>query len=423
MLRQSTMASAQEPSLASASTISNVFSTEDIEYLTQHPDVIIAQEKLSKTNPCDKVYFTIPITDSIRNTLKNSLNLDVSNVSNIPMRWIKGDIAPHIDTGASKFENTYLVYMNDSEGNFILDTTSYPITSNTAFIFNEGILHKTENTGIIPRLLLGPMNEFAEPVGAPSTITYYDNYADAFANNANAIAYQFSTYILGDTSNINIINPSFNSYTLWRVGYIYGSPPPSGVYPNGFDLFTLGAGPYYMYPSAPCFLEGTQILASVNGEDKYVPIESLHKGDLVKTSRDGYKKVELIGHGEIQNPADNERIQNRLYKCSIANYQVLKEDLYITGCYSILVDNITDIQRQNTIKQLGKIFITDKKYRLMACIDERAEPYISEGKYTIWHFALEHVDEKMNYGVYANGGLLVETCSIYFLKNKSNMKF
>lgn len=57
----------------------------------------------------------------------------------------------------------------------------------------------------------------------------------------------------------------------------------------------------------------------------------------------------------------------------------------------------------------------------MACVDERAEPWNSQGTYTIWHFALEHYDEKMNYGVYANGGLLVETCSINFLKNKSNM--
>ena len=27
----------------------------------------------------------------------------------------------------------------------------------------------------------------------------------------------------------------------------------------------------------------------------------------------------------------------------------------------------------------------------------------------------------MNYGVYANGGLLVETCTINYLKNRSNM--
>jgi hypothetical protein len=41
--------------------------------------------------------------------------------------------------------------------------------------------------------------------------------------------------------------------------------------------------------------------------------------------------------------------------------------------------------------------------------------------YPIWHFALEHADEGMNYGVYANGGLLVETCSIRSLKSRSNM--
>jgi hypothetical protein len=85
------------------------------------------------------------------------------------------------------------------------------------------------------------------------------------------------------------------------------------------------------------------------------------------------------------------------------------------------VSAITDTQREDTIKQLGRIFVTDKKYRLMASVDERAEPWNSEGSYTIWHFALENTDEKMNYGVYANGGLLVESCSIHFLKNKSNM--
>jgi hypothetical protein len=57
----------------------------------------------------------------------------------------------------------------------------------------------------------------------------------------------------------------------------------------------------------------------------------------------------------------------------------------------------------------------------MACLDERAEPWNSEGEYTIWHFALENDDKKMNYGVYANGGLLVETCSINTMKNKSSM--
>jgi hypothetical protein len=48
-------------------------------------------------------------------------------------------------------------------------------------------------------------------------------------------------------------------------------------------------------------------------------------------------------------------------------------------------------------------------------------PGILRAAYTIWHFALENTDDGMNYGVYANGGLLVETCAIRTLKTKSNM--
>ena len=39
----------------------------------------------------------------------------------------------------------------------------------------------------------------------------------------------------------------------------------------------------------------------------------------------------------------------------------------------------------------------------------------------IYHVALEHNDEYMNYGIYANG-LLVESCSIDYLIKYSSMK-
>jgi hypothetical protein len=41
---------------------------------------------------------------------------------------------------------------------------------------------------------------------------------------------------------------------------------------------------------------------------------------LVKTSRDGYKKVVAIGKGVLENPDNDERTENRLYKCTPANY-------------------------------------------------------------------------------------------------------
>jgi len=251
--------------------------------------------------------------------------------------------------------------------------------------------------------------------------------------NGNNIASQGSTWIIADTP---YIYGDIGSYTAWKIGNINNGYPdliPTNTYYNGSDLTTLVADSYgytfYLYPANPCFLEGTKILCLIDDKEVYVPIETMKPGTLVKTSRDGYKKLKIIGKGEIFNPRNDERSENRLYKCSTENYPELTEDLYITGCHSILVDSITDIERENTIAKLGKIFITDKKYRLMACIDERAKPWINEDikgdkngvNYTIWHIALEHEDIKMNYGVYANGGLLVETCSLNFLTNRSSM--
>jgi hypothetical protein len=137
----------------------------------------------------------------------------------------------------------------------------------------------------------------------------------------------------------------------------------------------------------------------------------------------GFVPVVLIGKGSIENPGTDERTKNRLYKCSVSKYPQLKTDLYLTGCHSILEPDMTEKQKKETINHLGKLFVTDKKYRLMACVDERAEPWNSSGTYTIYHFALENENEKMNYGVYANGGLLVETCCIHFLNKMSNMEF
>ena len=178
---------------------------------------------------------------------------------------------------------------------------------------------------------------------------------------------------------------------------------------------------YNLYPAAPCFLEGTTILCELDGVEQYVAVEKLQKGTLVKTSLDGFKPVVLLGKGALQNPGDDARTENRLYKCTPGNYPDLTHDLFITGSHSILEFPITEKQKEDTVQHLGKLFVTDKKYRLMACVDDRAEPWNSKGTYAIWHFALENRDEGMNYGVYANG-LLVESCSIRFLKNKSNME-
>jgi hypothetical protein len=98
-----------------------------------------------------------------------------------------------------------------------------------------------------------------------------------------------------------------------------------------------------------------------------------------------------------------------------------EDELILTGCHCILVDEFKDAaEREKTIAVNRKIYITDDKYRLPACVDERAQIYEKSGTFPIYHLALENDDYYMNYGIYANG-LLVETSSQRYLKELSNM--
>ena len=107
-------------------------------------------------------------------------------------------------------------------------------------------------------------------------------------------------------------------------------------------------------------------------------------------------------------------IFDKVYKCTNANYPEIFEDLYITGLHAVLVDELTD-EQQTQIKGIynDSVYITDDKYRLPVCYDERSVLYETDNpeKVVIFHLALDHENENLNYGIYANG-LLVETTSI-----------
>jgi hypothetical protein len=170
--------------------------------------------------------------------------------------------------------------------------------------------------------------------------------------------------------------------------------------------------------AVPCFLEGTKILCMVDGVEKHVAVQTIRPGTLVKTVHHGFQPVKLIGSRPMVNVGGDIRDKNSLYLCTRAAYPELTEDLIITGCHSILVDQITDAHRQGIIDTLERVFVTDKKYRLPACVDERAAVCQKVGAFTVWHFALEHTDIKMNYGVYAHG-LLVESSPIWHMNTKN----
>ena len=175
----------------------------------------------------------------------------------------------------------------------------------------------------------------------------------------------------------------------------------------------------YAEPPYPCFKEGSKILT----DQGYKLIQDLRKGDLVKTLLHGFKPIDLIGKRDMYHPASKERIKDQLYQCSKDQFGEVFEPLVLTGCHSILVDVfVSQEQGEKSIEiNEGRLCITDKKYRLPACVDERASVYEIPGTYTIYHLALENDDYYMNYGIYANG-LLVETSSKRYLKELSGME-
>lgn len=226
---------------------------------------------------------------------------------------------------------------------------------------------------------------------------------------------------------------SYNAIGSWVQNslpfYVTGPSNQTLTFDNGivFPSYTetFGVTGVTIYSTDdPCFMEGTLISCMKENMELYVPIEQLyHSGNnyLVKTLRHGYKPIKIVGKKVLYNPGNNDRIKNRLYKLTPEKYSELFSPLYITGSHAVLVDVLTHKEIKDSEQLFEHIFVTDEKYRLFACIDERAEPYEETGYFTIYHLALETDDIWVNYGIYANG-LLVESCCIYNITEKSDME-
>ena len=281
-------------------------------------------------------------------------------------------------------------------GNFVIPTHSSPLISVTV---------SNGSTSIIANFAFNITT--LTSVTIPITVTSIGDFAFQLCTNLQSVVIANPNVTLGQ-------DIFLNDDALTLINFC-GPYTPGITFPSGVTVYCAPV-PY------PCFKDGTKILCLTKDlEEKWMLVQHIRPGTLVKTVRHQYVPVNMIGTTSMYNSGDNERIKGRLYRCSKAQYPKLTEDLIMTGCHSILVDELTDKQRDQTIEAAGKILVTDYRYRLMTYLDEKAKPYEVEGTFNIWHLALDNNDIYINYGIYANG-LLVETCSQRTLKMISGMK-
>jgi hypothetical protein len=358
-----------------------------------------------------------------------------------------------IDFGFMEFLQTYLV--NGASTNYsATNGVLYDISGTNNTLIRNPLKNPNTNL-IIPNGVKAIGNQASSngilvSLSIPASVTLINYYAfggNAFLTSVTLASGSNPTAGAGCFENCIILTDiyipaSFTNLNVNDFGYctklITDSVPSGGPYEGtlhtdavpGDTVYNLflpaGTNGYYVNYDGPppvCFKEGSKILRvnSETGNEEYIVIQDLRKGDLIKTVSSGLKKIEHIGYSKMYNNVNAIRSNDKLYRCSTSEYSELTEDLIITGCHSILIKNFKDQEQiEKTQEVLGKIYITEKHYRLPACVDERTKIFEEEGVHTIWHFSLEHSDYYMNYGVYANG-LLVETTSHRMMLEISGM--
>jgi len=167
-----------------------------------------------------------------------------------------------------------------------------------------------------------------------------------------------------------------------------------------------------------CFNEGTKILCLNNlGKEEYIPIENLRKGDLVKSYKHGYRKIDLIGKNSmINNP---EKFNECMYKMEKTDNNGLIDDLIVTGGHAILLDDLGDYKEENDKLFGGLTQMIDNKYLLLSAVSNDFKKIEDINLYTYYHFVLENNgNDDERFGVWANGILTETPSKKIFMKRK-----
>ena len=242
----------------------------------------------------------------------------------------------------------------------------------------------------------------------PSTVTTIGDGAFYYCDSLTSVQIDYQTGItsLGGTV-FNAYDPFLNKTVLFYLTANYA----------GLTVYGQAIASYFssdpstetntiLYDSNPsCFNEDTKILClNKNGEEEYIPIQNLRKGDLVKSYLHEYRKIDLIGKGKMFN--DPSKFNSCMYIFEKTDYNELIEDLIVTGGHSILVDQLTDQEQLNQSTVWDRNYKIDDKVLLLAGFSSLFKPITTQKIFTWYHFTLECEDNDERFGVFANGVLV-----------------
>lgn len=222
---------------------------------------------------------------------------------------------------------------------------------------------------------------------------------------------------------ISVDHLSDMTYTMYGTGvsqdYQWGGDynnvllptPPTDNYTDVVNIFDTTP----ITPADVCFNEGTNILCCVDGVDKYVAVQDMRVGFMVRVySNHGcgcgyeYRKVSRIGKKSmINNPSTGDC----MYVMWKNKNDGVTDDLIVTANHAILVDEC-DICEDERERQ-GEFDVVEGKFLVMAKNSNRFEKVVGRDIYVYYHMVLEDdddVDGTRRFGIYANG-VLTESVS------------
>ena len=222
------------------------------------------------------------------------------------------------------------------------------------------------------------------------------------ASNKTTLEYQIGhtngfLSFAGSNSQSNIVQYSSDNGQTYNNTNITGKI--IGITYNSETQNALIGGDKLLVYSAniPCFNENTTLLTDSN---EYVLISLLKENDILKTYKDGDKKIKYIKSFFIYN--DSLSSLNTMYKMK-------NSDFTISGGHSILVDELEKDEQNIQKNDYGFEHKIHDKYLNLACVSKLFEKIEEKKKFILYHVVLENDNENKNYGVYANGGILTET--------------